>query len=111
MVVMVAPISNTDVCPQVSKAASVQMTRQLAFDFSHKNIQVRVNGIAPGWFPSEMTTGGSDDNNQSTAQDDAGFQKEMDAINARVPPGRMGNAADLASVSEQSTPTRTPVSF
>ncbi|KAI9897344.1 hypothetical protein N3K66_007200 [Trichothecium roseum] len=81
----------------VSKAASVQMTRQLAFDFSHKNIQVRVNGIAPGWFPSEMTTGGSDDSNQSTAQDDAGFQKEMDAINARVPPGRMGNAADLAS--------------
>lgn len=31
-----------------SKAASVQMTRQLAFDFSHDNIKIRVNGIAPG---------------------------------------------------------------
>jgi NAD(P)-dependent dehydrogenase (short-subunit alcohol dehydrogenase family) len=24
------------------------MTRQLAFDFSHENIKIRVNGIAPG---------------------------------------------------------------
>ena len=53
-----------------------------------------------GWFPSEMTTGGSDDNNESTPQDDAGFQQEMESINARVPPGRMGQAKDLASVSD-----------
>ncbi|OLN85671.1 Gluconate 5-dehydrogenase 3 [Colletotrichum chlorophyti] len=81
----------------VSKAASVQMTRQLAFDFSHDNIKIRVNGIAPGWFPSEMTTGGSDDNNESTSQEDSAFQQEMLGIGARVPPGRMGKPEDLAS--------------
>ncbi|KAL6155883.1 putative secondary metabolism biosynthetic enzyme [Exserohilum turcicum] len=81
----------------VSKAASVQMTRQLAFDFSHDNIKIRVNGIAPGWFPSEMTTGGSDDNNESASQEDTAFQKEMSDIGARVPPGRMGKSEDLAS--------------
>ncbi|KAK8124387.1 uncharacterized protein PG998_000146 [Apiospora kogelbergensis] len=81
----------------VSKAASVQMTRQLAFDFSHQNIKIRVNGLAPGWFPSEMTTGGSNDYNESVAQADAEFQQEMLDIGARVPPGRMGKAEDLAS--------------
>jgi hypothetical protein len=52
-----------------------------------------------GWFPSEMTTFTSDEKNESTPQADADFQKEMDALGARVPPGRMGNASDLASVS------------
>ncbi|RYP03281.1 hypothetical protein DL764_005243 [Monosporascus ibericus] len=32
----------------ISKGASVHMTRQLAFDFGRQNIKVRVNGIAPG---------------------------------------------------------------
>ncbi|KAF9880621.1 hypothetical protein CkaCkLH20_01663 [Colletotrichum karsti] len=81
----------------VSKAASLHMTRQLAFDFSHENIKVRVNGIAPGWFPSEMTTGSSNEENESMAQEDTTFQKEMVDIGARVPPGRMGRAEDLAS--------------
>lgn len=35
---------------QVSKAAAVHVTRQLAYDLSHKNIKVRVNGIAPGMY-------------------------------------------------------------
>ena len=46
-----------------------------------------------------MTTGGSDDNNESAAQEDSAFQQEMHNIGARVPPGRMGKAEDLASVS------------
>lgn len=46
-----------------------------------------------------MTTGGSGDDNESTAQEDALFQQEMERIGARVPPGRMGNAKDLATVS------------
>jgi hypothetical protein len=45
-----------------------------------------------------MTTGGSDDNNVSTSQENSAFQKEMTDIGARVPPGRMGKAEDLASV-------------
>lgn len=45
-----------------------------------------------------MTTGASDDKNESTAQDDSAFQQEMRNVGARVPPGRMGKAEDLASV-------------
>lgn len=45
-----------------------------------------------------MTTGGSDDNNESTSQEDSAFQQEMVGIGARVPPGRMGKPEDLASV-------------
>ena len=50
-----------------------------------------------------MTTGGSDENNVSTSQEDSAFQKEMTDIGARVPPGRMGKAEDLASVSVDAT--------
>jgi len=56
-----------------------------------------------GWFPSEMTTGGSDDNNESTSQEDSTFQREMLGIGARVPPGRMGKPDDLASVRPDTT--------
>ncbi|PPJ57412.1 hypothetical protein CBER1_01405 [Cercospora berteroae] len=81
----------------ISKAAAVHVTRQMAYDLSHKAINVRVNQIAPGWFPTEMTTGGFDAANMSAPQEDGEFQKEMETIGARVPPGRMGNAQDLAS--------------
>jgi len=37
-----------------SKAAVVNLTRELAVQWARKG--VRVNAIAPGWFPSEMTT-------------------------------------------------------
>ncbi|KXJ90163.1 hypothetical protein Micbo1qcDRAFT_184225 [Microdochium bolleyi] len=48
-----------------SKAAASHLTRQLANDFQHENIRVRVNAIALGMFPSEMTTQSSDENNES----------------------------------------------
>jgi NAD(P)-dependent dehydrogenase (short-subunit alcohol dehydrogenase family) len=41
---------------QVSKAAAVHVTRQLAYDLSHKNINVRVNGIAPGMYRRLLTS-------------------------------------------------------
>lgn len=50
-----------------------------------------------------MTTGGSNDNNESTAQEDAAFQQEMLGMGARVPPGRMGQPKDLASVCSNMT--------
>lgn len=37
-----------------SKAAVVNLTRELAIQWARRGI--RVNGIAPGWFPTEMTT-------------------------------------------------------
>ena len=48
-----------------------------------------------------MTTGGSGDDNESIPQEDTPFRQEMERIGARVPPGRMGNAKDLATVSQK----------
>lgn len=46
-----------------SKAAISQLTRMLAYTLVP--LRIRVNGIAPGLFPSEMTTGSSDENQKS----------------------------------------------
>jgi NAD(P)-dependent dehydrogenase (short-subunit alcohol dehydrogenase family) len=40
---------------QASKAAVVNLTRNLGLSWANRG--VRVNAIAPGWFPSEMTSG------------------------------------------------------
>lgn len=37
---------------QVSKAAAIHLTRQMALEFSTKGIDVRVNGLAIGTSPS-----------------------------------------------------------
>lgn len=39
-----------------SKAACISLTEQLATDFKRPGVEVRVNTIAPGYFPSEMTS-------------------------------------------------------
>lgn len=46
-----APIKQASYC--ASKGAVVNLTRELGCQWARKGI--RVNGIAPGWFPSEMT--------------------------------------------------------
>jgi len=46
-----APIKQASYC--ASKGAVVNLTRELGAQWSRKG--VRVNAIAPGWFPSEMT--------------------------------------------------------
>jgi NAD(P)-dependent dehydrogenase (short-subunit alcohol dehydrogenase family) len=46
---------NAPVAYQASKAAVINLTRNLACSWADRN--VRVNAIAPGWFPSEMTAG------------------------------------------------------
>lgn len=40
----------------VSKAATIQLNNLLAQEFSQPGVQVRVNSIAPGIFPSQMTS-------------------------------------------------------
>jgi len=65
-----------------SKAAFLQLTRSLATTLLDSRI--RVNCIAPGVFPSEMTTGGSDARNKSEMQ--------RDATN---PAKRFGNETDM----------------
>lgn len=37
-----------------SKAATISLTEQLAVDLKRPGIEVRVNTLAPGYFPSEM---------------------------------------------------------
>ena len=49
--VAAAPIKQASYC--ASKGAVVNLTRELGVQWARKG--VRVNAIAPGWFPSEMT--------------------------------------------------------
>lgn len=67
-----------------SKAASTHLSRMLATTF--KDCKVRVNVIAPGVFPSEMTTGESDENNKSELSTKLGN-----------PAGRGGHDSDMAA--------------
>jgi len=67
-----------------SKGAFTHLSRMLGTTFAQS--KVRVNVIAPGVFPSEMTTGGSNDQNKS----------EMDMTSAN-PAGRKGHDTDMAA--------------
>lgn len=48
-----------------SKAAAIHLTRMLANEIQLNGLKIRVNDIAPGVFPSEMTAGGSGANQKS----------------------------------------------
>jgi NAD(P)-dependent dehydrogenase (short-subunit alcohol dehydrogenase family) len=67
-----------------SKAACTHLSRMLATTF--KDCKVRVNTIAPGIFPSEMTTGKSDESNKSELSTKIGN-----------PAGRGGHDSDMAA--------------
>ncbi|KAF2011034.1 NAD(P)-binding protein [Aaosphaeria arxii CBS 175.79] len=67
-----------------SKAAATHVSRMLATTFAQT--KVRVNVIAPGVFPSEMTTGESGEDNKSA------IDKKMSN-----PAGRPGNDFDMAA--------------
>lgn len=67
-----------------SKAAFLHLTRMMATTFVETGI--RVNSIAPGVFPSEMTTGKSDDSMKS----------EMSS-EASNPSGRYGHETDVGA--------------
>lgn len=71
-----------------SKAATISLTEQLAVDLKRPGIEVRVNTLAPGYFPSEMTPIAKDD----------GQQKEhfRDMKGWGIPFGRAGNPVDYA---------------
>ncbi|THG97443.1 hypothetical protein EW026_g4550 [Hermanssonia centrifuga] len=75
----------------VSKAATIHLNTLLAQEFSQSGVQVRVNSIAPGIFPSQMTTEGKDDKNKSQIPtgDDYGEKKD-------IPAGRPGAETDMA---------------
>jgi len=64
-----------------SKGAVVNLTRELAVQWARKG--VRVNALAPGWFPSEMTDG---------METDEGSQR---FLKLNCPMARMGDPAEL----------------
>jgi NAD(P)-dependent dehydrogenase (short-subunit alcohol dehydrogenase family) len=72
-----------------SKAAAVHHTKMLAHEIASSQLKIRVNNIAPGVFPSEMTTEGSDEKQKST------LPKEK--FEGKVPAGRPGKDEDMGS--------------
>lgn len=72
-----------------SKGAAVHLNRMLASEIVSNGLKIRVNSIAPGVFPSEMTTDGSDDAQKSF------IPKEKYA--EKVPAGRPGKDEDMAA--------------
>ena len=73
------PIKQASYC--ASKGAVVNLTRELGAQWARKG--VRVNAIAPGWFPTEMTADMVDDD-RSTA-----------FVTSNCPMGRYGEAHEL----------------
>ncbi|KAI1259725.1 hypothetical protein F5Y18DRAFT_433034 [Xylariaceae sp. FL1019] len=76
-------------------SGAIHVGRQMAFDFGHENIDVRVNTIALGYFPSEMTAGPSDENNENTF-DIEKFRGMMKALGTTMVK-RLGSPRDMAS--------------
>ena len=94
------PGSTTGACrrppTRASKAAIIGLTRDLAQQWTGRK-GIRVNALAPGFFPSEMT-----------AEYPEGY---LDQMLWRVPTGRHGEPAELACArSCSSRATRRPTS-
>jgi NAD(P)-dependent dehydrogenase (short-subunit alcohol dehydrogenase family) len=74
-----APLNQASYC--ASKGGVVNLTRQLGAEWARRG--VRVNALAPGFFPSDMTTGISED------------EKAMKWVRRNAPIGRMGELREL----------------
>lgn len=72
-----------------SKAAAIHLTKMLAHEVTSSNLRIRVNNIAPGVFPTEMTANESDEKQKSFIPKEKYEQK--------VPASRPGKEEDMAS--------------
>ena len=70
-----------------SKAVAIHLTRFLASEVANNGLKVRINSIAPRVFPSEMTAGGSGEDQRSH------IEKEK---YEKVPARRPGRDQDMA---------------
>lgn len=71
-----------------SKAAAIHLNKMLATEVATAGFKIRINSIAPGVFPSEMTTQESNDNQKSEMPKDK---------KGGLPSGRPGNDRDMAA--------------
>ncbi|KAJ5359571.1 uncharacterized protein N7496_011984 [Penicillium cataractarum] len=71
-----------------SKAAAIHLTKMLAHEIASSGVKIRVNNIAPGVFPSEMTAKESGDKQKSSL--------EKEKFEGKVPAGRPGKDEDMA---------------
>jgi NAD(P)-dependent dehydrogenase (short-subunit alcohol dehydrogenase family) len=71
-----------------AKGATVHISKLMAVEF--KKAGIRVNSIAPGYFPSEMTMNESDEKNKSE------MPKEKIEDKGHVPMGRAGADEEMA---------------
>lgn len=72
-----------------SKGAAIHLTKMLASEISSNDVKVRVNNIAPGVYPSEMTAKDSDEN-QKSHLDQTKYQQKLLSH-------RSGNDKDMAN--------------
>jgi len=72
-----------------SKAAAIHLTTMLANEVAQNGLRVRINSIAPGVFPSEMTASESDDKQKSHIP--------REKYQSKVPAGRPGEDRDMAN--------------
>jgi NAD(P)-dependent dehydrogenase (short-subunit alcohol dehydrogenase family) len=71
-----------------SKAAEHHLTKLLASEITKHGLKIRVNAIAPGVFPSEMTAGDSKENQKSELPKDK---------KGELPARRPGNDRDMGN--------------
>lgn len=83
-------ISQNHFSYNASKGATIHLNKMLASEIAKNGIKVRVNGIAPGVFSSEMTTSESRNDNQNSE-----MPKEA---KGGLPAQRPGNDRDMAAV-------------
>jgi NAD(P)-dependent dehydrogenase (short-subunit alcohol dehydrogenase family) len=72
-----------------AKAATIHLSRLLSSEIADNGFKIRVNSISPGVFPSELTTGESDDTQKS--------RLSKGTFEGRIPAGRPGKDEDIAS--------------
>jgi NAD(P)-dependent dehydrogenase (short-subunit alcohol dehydrogenase family) len=74
-----------------SKAAANHLTESIAFEFTTTvKANIRVNAVAPGVFPSEMTAENRDEKNQSD------LSEKLPTM--AIPAGRPGQAEDMVRI-------------